>query len=322
MSSVREIKTFTVKEAVANLDQWQLQPPVMNKFTHKKEAHILCNGEPALVQIGTPKQPIFSNFGPSRWSQQDNKFIAVDGRTDVQWAHNAQADSTFQRAQPGGKLQHQLTLHEYDVEGTQGNLAYTFITGIVERVIKGLAYGVPDRSKPDANGRPTIVQVVDVQQGAASDPIERERLFRYSLSSPVQPPSGTYAPSLKTKMRYSVKKTATGGEMIGLDMQVLDASRPAETRMNPVDIKEQWALLKARCRGVYIIKINPITFKKNEINMTIDVVKALIMPSQSMFQNVSMRLEDEDADVEMNGDGDHQEKYQRQELPAIKAPSS
>jgi len=289
--------TLTVKEALAQMDKWSLQCPRVNKFTHKKEAPVLFGDEAVCVQIGTPKQPIYTQFGLSRWSQKDGKFVNVEAGEGTEWAYAAQADSAFQRAKPGGKLQAQLTLHEWDTPGTQGNLVHEFITRLVDRVIHGLAHGVPDPSQLDADGKPILVQVVDVP-ASANTAEEREKLFRFSLASPIRASEGTYAPSLKTKVRYSVKSFPTG-EIVGLDMDLLDASRPETTRNTPVAIKDQLALFKARSRGVFVIKVNPLTFKRNEINMTIDIIKAMIMPSQSLFKNVQFRLDaDDDAAME------------------------
>jgi hypothetical protein len=289
-------KVLTVKEALDNLDKWSLQPTRMNRTTHKKEAPILFNGDVVCVQIGTPQHPIWCGKGVERWSQKDGKFLTVDGSEGVQWAYADAAASQFERKTPGGKVQAQLTLHEHTVENTQGFFTYLLLKGIEHRIIQGLAHGVPDPSTIDpTTGKPKIVKVVDIPN-APADPVERERMFRFSMASSIREGTGTFAPTLRTKIRYNVKKT-TAGEAIELGIDVLNANDKP-----PVALAagKQLDVFKARTAGVFVIKFNPLQFKRNEVNMTIDLVTAWIKPSTSIFKNVGIRY-DEDDDSLMDG---------------------
>lgn len=294
---------LNVKEALAKLDQWSLHVPRQNKFTKKLEAPILFNNDLACVQIGTPKQPVWCGKGLQRWSQGDGKFLTVDNPKSVEWAYLANAGNSFQRKRPGGKLQAELTLHEWDTEGTQGYYAYNFLKGIYERVIQGLVYGVPDLTKPpNPDGTYPLVSVT--QMAMPEDPVARDLQFRRSMQPPVRDPQTgkdgkIYAPTVRTKVRYSVKGSGPS-ECVGLDVDVLDGGEPKATR-RPVSIERQMELFKARSRAVYVIKINPLQFKRNEINLTIDVIKVLVAPLvKSAFQNVQIH---DDGDEEMGDAG-------------------
>lgn len=289
-----QMTVLTAKEALKNLDKWQIQVPKTNRFTHKKESAILYDGNVVCVQLGTPRQPLYCGTGLSRWSQKDNRFVTVTGDEGSQWAFAAQQDSQFERKTPGGKLQSQLTLHEWDTEKTAGYYAYELIKGVINRIVAGLAHGVPDPAQLDANGVPKIVQVVELPT-TANTAEERERLFRFSLTSPLEDSQGTWAPKLKAKIRYSVKN-----DIVGLEADILNsndaAGKPAQFG------RAQFDLFKERCRGVFVIKFNPLQFKRSEIHFTCDIVTAAIVPSVSMFKGVAVRL-DADSDEEMDGAG-------------------
>ena len=297
---------LTVKEALQQLEKWNLHAPRNNKYSHKKEAPILFDGKVVCVQIGTPKNPVYCPFGLSRWDQRANRFTTVDNPTDVAWLYQSQEAGADARRLPSTKLQAILTAHEYDVEGTQGYYTWRLVNGIRDRVIQGLVHGVTDLSRVDANGRPVIVAAADI--GSAADPAERERLFRdVIVVPPFQPPNGSFAPNIKTKVRAQVKKDARG-EFVALDMDLMDvkavttvnpATGATETTHQPTQPREHLNVFKKGCRGVFVIKFNPIQYRGREINMTIDVIKAMIVPSESLFKQVQIRY-DEDNDEPMD----------------------
>lgn len=291
-SSSGPAETITVKKAYEDLQHWNMQAPYTNKYTRKQESAMLYNGKVVAVQAGTPKQPLFCSSGAKRWSQEANRFVDIDPKSDVAWAY--QKSQNASRA-PTGKGQSEWVLHEHDQEGTQGFYTYHFLVGIVERIVQNLVNGIPDPKNPAST-----LQIMDLKT-PNNTTAERETIIRSAVTSPVRDANGTYSPQIQPKIRWRVKKTDVG-EMLGLEVDVLNASRDKETRGNPVDVFEQWELLKDRCRGVIIFKINPIQFNSSRaINFTIELVKTMIKPNVSKFQNMEIMV-DEDGDTAMTAD--------------------
>lgn len=288
MTSRNVPSTLTIKEALQNIEKWSLHAPTTNKYTRQPEAKILYDGAMSCIQVGTPQQPIYCPFGLSRWNARVHKFDTIDNSDDTSWLYQAQESSGFSnRRLPNSKVQSLLTAHDWETEGTQGYFFYNFMVAIKERVIDGLVNGVPDLNQLGPDGKPVTVPACDI--GATGSPEERKMLIQRLLQDPIQTSrDNQYAPNIKTKVRACVRKDGLG-EFVTTDLDIIDAST-----MQPVAQREHLNFFKKGCRGVFVFKLNAITYKKSEMNMTIDVLKAMIMPSTSLLKQVEFRLEDFD----------------------------
>ena len=296
MNGNRMIKTLTIKEAAENLDKWAILPPRLNSYTKKKECPVVFDGELVTIQIGTKKQPVHCPFGLSRWNQSENKYTSVKSCTDTAWAYAAAQASDFERKTPGGKLNSQLTLYDQDTEGTQGNYGWRWINGLVDRIVDGLANGVEDKENLDENGKPKITMAVD-QSSLPDEEDKRKDLLKHMLVPPFRHTNPEYAPSLNCKVRYSVVKCADSGTpVITLNQAEIYNNFSAE----PVKPGTELDIFTEKCRGVWMLKVNPLSFKRNEINLTIDIVKAVIFPKVSLYRETAFR-EDDDEDSAMDG---------------------
>jgi hypothetical protein len=287
-ANTKQIRTISVEKAAKHKDKWQLHAPYLNNYTKKREGPVYFDHELVCVQIGTPETPVFAPFGMSYWSPQDHKFKSVEGPFDTQWAWADQQTSTFQRKQPGGKGQVQLTLHEYDVPGTPGYFTWIWINNVIDNIVDGLVNGVADLEQLDENGKPKIVPVYDDTAGLPTDPEQLAVFYRRMITPPTLPVEGTYPPALKTKIRYGIQKIG------GTDCITLPGT---EVRNADGNIKQpigsELDILKKKTRGVWVVKINPLQLKNKEINLTIDVVLVMAMPpSQSIYKGVGFAESD------------------------------
>lgn len=286
---------LTAKDALENIHKFSLAPPRVNRFSHKKEAPILFDGKVACIQIGSLKNPLYVPFGASRWSQPMGKFVTIEDN-DPQWLFaSAAADGgnhNFSRKLPSTKLQAMLTLHDYDSEGTQGYYAFKFVSALVDRIVDGLVNGVPDANSIDPDtGKPKIVPTTDLAN-APQDPVAHEQLMRQMLVSPLQPPQGEYAPNLKSKIRSVVRRDSMG-EFACLDGDVLNGRGKDHDAFPP---REHFTHFKKGSRGVFVLKISALQFRRSEMGFNLEICKSMIMPTESMFKNVQIKFDDDDGD--------------------------
>lgn len=291
MSHQEQVQMQTIKEAYKNVENWKPQAPVPNKWSGKKECPIMPNNQLTVVQVGTENHPMYCPFGVSRWVPgARGTYKTVTAGDGVEWAYQAQQDSAFERRNPGGKLNVQITMHEHDQPGTQGYYLYNFIMGLYKNCIDGLVNGVPDYNDLDENGQPKIVQPTTLP-GAANNKEQLKNMFEMCLQPPIRQ-EGSYPPNLKMKVRYGVM-----GGTLKLGADVLDYAREGAARYTPVSPAQQLQLFKPKSRGVFMFKINPLQFvKPTEINMTIDVVKVIFIRKESVFQTAQFRMNDDEDD--------------------------
>lgn len=307
----KSIQNVTVKQAFDNLDKWCMVAPRINNFTKKQECPVLYNGKEACVQFGTPNNPVHCPFGASYWDNQQRTYVNVKNAFETNWAYAAAAASQFENKKPGGKLEVQLTAYDHNTEGTQGFYIYGFINGLLDRIVQGLVHGVPDYSNMDANGNPKIVQALSAT-GLPEEPGQREALFRQLINSPIKHDNPQYSPGIKCKVRYGLRTDANGTARIVLTQTKIFDRSTEKLLSDPMTGKEkkvyeeakngrEFELLKPKARGVWMVKINPVTFpKKNEINVTIDIVKTVINPYVYKSAYEDTEFVDEEGDAEMS----------------------
>uniref|UniRef100_A0A6C0IUN6 Uncharacterized protein n=1 Tax=viral metagenome TaxID=1070528 RepID=A0A6C0IUN6_9ZZZZ len=286
--------TLTIKEAVQHLEQnhWALFTQQINRYSGKRECPIKCliNGQyqEVYIQVGTPNNPIYAPSGVCRWVPQEKAFKTLLPGQSCDWA--LQSNEVFANRDPGGKLPIQLTLHDYDKDGMQQHYFWLFLNGLYRLLVNSLVNGVRDPSVRDANGEPAVVQLPPIPGFPTGNTAEIARMYEMFMPKPFRQ-DANFPPSAKTKIRYTVNKNG-----FKLNADVLDYSRDDATRMEPVLPENQLSLLKKGSRGVYVLKVNPLQWvKNNEINFTFDVVKVMIIPSRSTFHEAQFRMEEDDA---------------------------
>lgn len=277
--------TLTVKQALENIKKFSIEMPQQNTYSKSTEAVITYSGRIPIIQLGTKNDSIDCPFGVSRYNNNMRRFVAVDGSRDTQWIESEprawRGDST------SGKLSVSLNLRGYQTTGTQGWYAYEFFNQLYDHLVDCLVNGVPT-GQTDDDGDEVRRKIVDKP---LDENIVRSVMFRHPVYQ-----SGDYDPKLTTKARFRF----TRGKTLSLTGEYFDADNDNAIASDAFDV------IKSRSHGVWLVKIPPLLFKKNEIIMSPELQKARVFQSRESFSSKVAFADDMDTTedgAEMHGGG-------------------